>query len=270
MNTFDSALSRFAARWRQGLLLVAVLMTLAMGWLVLLLLGVFDFVAPLSDAVRPVVFMGWCSVLVLLALNFLLPLIRLNRASAAAHADETLSERRPVITALEVSRQQQVEATPLRQFLIDKALWQGARELDALELPAMLPWRSIRRAVWFTVIVLVLFCGLCVLNEAAVKTIVARLLHPHADVPPYSPLQFEVTPARPKVVYGSDAELEVRVTGGAVPEGVVLLTREDATAPISTAGAFAMGGGRFGQRLQRVTQPVQIAFAAGAARSRWM
>lgn len=269
MNTFDSALSRFATRWRQGLLLVAVLMTLAMGWLVFLLLGVFDFMAPLSDEVRPVVFMAWCSVMVLLALNFLLPLIRLNRASAATHADETLSERRPVTTALEVS-QQQGEATPLRQFLIDKALWQGAKEVTALKFPATLPWHSLRRAGWFSAVVLMLFAGLYLLNGAAVKTIAARLLHPYADVPPYSPLQFEVTPARPKVVYGSDAELEVHVTGGAVPEGVVLLTREDATAPVSSAGAFAMGGGRFGQRLQRVTQPVQIAFAAGAARSPWL
>ncbi len=269
MNTFHSALSRFATRWRQGLLLVAVLMTLAMGWLVLMLLGVFDFVAPLSDAARPVVFMGWCSVLVLLALNFLLPLLKLNRASAAAHADATLSERRPITTALEVS-QQPAESTPLRQFLIDKALWQGSKELTALRFPATLPWHSLRRALGFTLTVLFLFAGLCLLNGAAVKTIAARLLHPYADVPPYSPLQFEVTPAFPKVVYGSDAELEVKVTGGAVPEGVVLLTREDVSAPINTAGAFAMGGGRFGQRLQRVTQPVQIAFAAGAARSPWL
>jgi hypothetical protein len=269
MNTFESALSRFAARWRQGLLLVAVLMTLAMGWLVLLLLGVFDFVAPLSDAVRPVVFLAWCSVLVLLALNFLLPLIKLHRANAAAHADETLSERRPVTTALEVSLQQ-AEMSPLRQFLVEKALWQGSKELAALKFPATLPWRALRRAVWFSAVVVMLFAGLCLMNGAAVKIIATRLLRPYADVPPYSPLQFEVTPARPKVVYGSNAELEVRVTGGAVPEGVVLLTREDATAPISTAGAFAMGGGRFGQRLQRVTQPVQIAFAAGAARSPWL
>ncbi|WP_395745505.1 hypothetical protein [Prosthecobacter sp.] len=269
MNTFDSALSRFAARWRLGLLVVAVLMTLALGWLVLMLAGAFDFVAPLSDAARPVVFAAWCCVLVLLALNFLLPLLRLSRAKAAAHADATLGERHPVTTALEVSAQE-AEATPLRQFLVEKALWQGAGELGALKFPATLPWRGMRRAVWFAVCVLLLFAGLYGMNATAVKTIAARLLHPYADVPPYSPLRFEVTPARPKVVYGSDAELEVRITGGTVPEGVVLLTREDATAPVSTAGAFAMGGGRFGQRLQRVTQPVQIAFAAGGARSPWL
>ncbi|WP_395753582.1 hypothetical protein [Prosthecobacter sp.] len=269
MNTFDSALSRFASRWRRGLLLVAVLMTVAMGWLLLILLGVFDYVAPLSDAVRPVVFLAWSSVVVLLALSWLLPLFRLNRQAAALRADETLSERRPVTTALEVS-QQQGEPTPLRTFLIEKALWQGGKELSALKFPATLPWRSIRKAVGISFAVLLSFVGLCVMNFDAVKIIAARLLHPHADVPPYSPLKFEVTPAQPKVVYGSDAELEVRITGGPVPEGVVLLTREDESAPLSESGAFAMGGGRFGQRLQRVTQPVQVAFATGGARSPWL
>ena len=35
-------------------------------------------------------------------------------------------------------------------------------------------------------------------------------------------------------------------------------------------GVFAMGGGRFGQKLQRVIQPVQFAFATGHARSPWI
>ena len=269
MNAFFSALSRFAARWRMGLLLVAVLMTLALGWLVLMTLGLFDFVAPFSDAARPVVFAGWCCVLVLIALGTLLPLLRLGRKEAAACADLTLTQRRPVTTALEIS-QQQAEASPLRGFLTDKALWEATRAISALKFPANMPWKAIRRSIWISASVIVLLVGLCVAHYDAVSTITARLLHPHADIPPYSPLKFEVTPAIPKVVYGSDAELEVRISGGAVPEGVVLLTREDETTPTAESGAFAMGGGRFGQRLQRVTQPVQIAFAAGKARSRWV
>jgi hypothetical protein len=269
MNSFHTALARFATRWRLGLLLVAVLRTLALGALLLLAVGVFDYFAPLSDAARPVVFIACCSVGVLLALAALLPLLKLDRRAAAAHADESLSARRPVTTALEVS-QQQAEMTPLRSFLTEKALWQGGGELKRLKFPATLPWLALRRALVLGVVVLAVFVGLCCLNFKAVKTITARLLHPHADVPPYSPLQFAVTPDWPKVVYGSDAELEVNITGGTVPEGVVLLTREDENSPTSESGAFAMGGGRYGQRLQHVTQPVQIAFAAGAARSPWI
>ena len=269
MNAFFSALSRFTARWRMGLFVVAVVGTVALGWLALMLAGLFDFVAPLSDSVRPVVFMAWCCVLVLVALGSLLPLARFGRKQAAAHADETLSERRPVTTALEVSTQQ-TEMTPLRQFLTDKALWEGGRALQSLPPSATLPWRSIRKALWMAGAVLVMSIGLCVANFDVVKTITARLLHPHEDIPPYSPLKFAVSPSNPKVVYGSDAEVEVSITGGAVPEGVVLLTREDENAPVAQSGAFAMGGGRFGQRLQRVTQPVQIAFAAGSARSPWI
>lgn len=269
MNAFNSSLSRFAARWRMGLLLVAVVLTVTLGWLALMLAGLFDFMAPLSDAARPVVFTAWCSVLALLGLGTLLPLARLGRKEAARHADATLSERRPVTTALEVSNQA-TEMTPLRQFLTDKALWEGGRALQALPSSATLPWRGIKKALGTAGAVLLLLTGLCMMNYDAVKTITTRLLRPHDDIPPYSPLKFVVTPAQPKVVYGSDAEVEVSITGGAAPEGVVLLTREDETAPVAEAGAFAMGGGRFGQRLQRVTQPVQIAFAAGKARSPWI
>ncbi|HBJ83130.1 MAG TPA: hypothetical protein DDZ88_04495 [Verrucomicrobiales bacterium] len=46
MNAFFSALSRFTARWRMGLFVVAVVGTVALGWLALMLAGLFDFVAP--------------------------------------------------------------------------------------------------------------------------------------------------------------------------------------------------------------------------------
>lgn len=269
MNSYFSALSRFASRWRRGLLLAAALMTLALGALALIALGLFDFVAPFGDAVRPVVFSAWCCVLVVIAITSLVPLMRLSRKEAAACADATLSERRPVTTALEIS-QQQADMTPLRSFLTDKAMWTGARAIETLPSSATLPWRSIKKPAWTTAVVFALFVVLCIANYDAVKIITARLLHPHDDIPPFSPLKFEVTPSNPKVVYGSDAEIEVRISGGTIPEGVKLLTREDATTPVAESGAFAMGGGRFGQRLQRVTQPVQIAFAAGSARSAWV
>ncbi|CAN5895700.1 hypothetical protein BH11VER1_BH11VER1_02130 [soil metagenome] len=269
MDNFFTALSSFATRWRLGLLLIALLSILSSGWLLLIAGGLLDYAAPFSDAVRPVLFAGWCSVLVLMVLRGLAPLIKFGNKSAATFADATLQARRPVTTALEISRQQ-AEATPLRRFLTEKALWQGTRALRSLPFPATLPWHAIRRSVWRLTGVAVLFAGLCIANLDAVKTIAGRLLRPHADIPPYSALKFEVTPVAPKVVYGSDAELEVSITGGTVPEGVVMLTRENENTPVMESGAFAMGGGRFGQKLQRVTQPVQIAFSAGAARSVWI
>src|SRR5688572_24691112 len=119
MNPFFSELSRFGARWRIGLLLVAVLMTLALGALTLVALGVFDFMAPFSDKVRPTVFAAWCSVLALIALSALMPLLKLGRKGVAECADATLSARRPVTTALEVSQQNEQagpEAGSLRSF----------------------------------------------------------------------------------------------------------------------------------------------------------
>lgn len=275
MNDFFSALSGFAARWRLGLLVAAGLVTLALGMLALILLGLFDLVAPFADTARPVVSSAWWCVLAVIALAALVPVFRLGRREAAACADATRPGRRPVTTAFEIACQEEQQsspgaASPLRGYLVEKVLWDGGLALRSLPASATLPWRSIKKAAWTAAAVLGALGLLCVMNFDAVRTIAGRLLQPHEDIPPYSPLKFEVAPANPKVVYGLDAEVEVRITGGAVPQGVTLLTREDETTPVAASGAFAMGGGRFGQRLQRVTQPVQIAFAAGAARSRWI
>jgi|JI6StandDraft_1071083.scaffolds.fasta_scaffold00500_19 flagellar biosynthesis GTPase FlhF len=269
MNSFSIALSRFAARWRIGLLAAAFLHTLIAALALLLLLGAVDRFFPYSDEMRPLLFRGGVMVLAALGLSFLLPLMRFSRREAARQADATLTERRPVMTALELA-EQQAEFTPLRGYLIEKALWQATRDVTQLRFPATLPWRTIKGGLLTLLVALLVIAALALPDLDAARIIGSRLLRPHDDIPPYSRLKFEITPTHPKVVYGSDAELEVLISGGPVPEGVLMLTREEAGLPVSTSGAFAMGGGRFGQRLQRVTQPVQVAFAAGRARSRWI
>ncbi|MDZ4288899.1 MAG: hypothetical protein U0984_13115, partial [Prosthecobacter sp.] len=196
MDNFFSALTSFAARWRLGLLLVTLLSIVSLGWLLLIAVGLLDYAAPFSDAVRPVLFAGWCSVLVLIALRGLVPLIKFENKAAASFADAALSARRPVTTAFEISSQQ-AEVTPLRRFLTEKALWEGTRALMSLKFPATLPWQAIRRGLLLLAGVMVLFAGACIINLDAVKTIAGRLLRPHADIPPYSALKFEVTPSTP-------------------------------------------------------------------------
>jgi hypothetical protein len=265
----DPALARFASRWRWGLVLAALARTAAIALLGLLGLGGCDLLAPFSDPVRPLVFTGWCTFVAVAGLAALVPVLRFGNREAAAGADAGSPARRPVTTAWEVTRQQ-VEMTPMRQFLTEQVVRDGIRALGSLAFPANLPWRSMKRALAGVSAVFAVLAVLSMANFGAVRVIAVRLLRPEADVPPYSPLRFEVTPTHPKVLYGSDAELEVAVTGGRVPEGVVLLTREDRSGPVTETGAYAMGGGRYGQRLQRVTQPVQVAFAAGRARSPWI
>jgi hypothetical protein len=141
---------------------------------------------------------------------------------------------------------------------VQRSLDEGARALSQLSFPTNLPWRDLRTRLLQVLGVLAIIAGLCLANWNAVRTIALRLLHPDRDIPPWSSLVFEVIPAEPKVIYGSDTDLEVKITGGAVTEGVVLLTRSTSDAPPTQTGAFAMGNGRFGQKLQRVVQPMRM------------
>ncbi len=267
---FAGALSRFALRWRTGLLITGIVAAITLVLLIFVALGLFDYVAPFSDKVRPVMRTIFGSVCALIMVRALMPMLRLRARDAAQHADANTGVRRPVTSAFELAAKKSEDASPLGAYLMQRSLDDGARSLQQLPASQMMPWPGIRTQLLQFAAVLAVITGLFMANRDAVRTIAARLLHSGEDIPPWSPLVFEVTPKEPKAVYGSDAELEVKITGGAVSEGVVLLTRVDTDAEPAQAGAFAMGGGRFGQKLQRVVQPVQIAFAVGNARSKWM
>ena len=268
--TFSQSFSQLSTRWRVGLLVAGLVSALALALVVFVMIGAFDYAAPLSDKGRAIAAGVLGSICAVILLRCLAPTLQLRADDVAASADQNSGRRRPVTTALELSAQAAEDASPMRRFLVQRSLEEGARALSRLRFPHNLPWRSLRRHLLQLVAVLAALGTLCFANWGAVRTIATRLLHPDRDIPPWSPLVFEVTPHEPRVIYGSDAELEVKISGGPVTEGVVLLTRTTPdTAPLRM-GAFAMGGGRFGQKLQRVVQPVQIAFASGRARSPWI
>lgn len=269
-QVFDRALGTFARSWRWGLAGAAVMLMLTLGGLVLLTLGWFDYLAPLSDEARRYAARGLAGIGAVIVLRALVPVLRFGTREAAEAADAPHSTRKPVTTALELAQESAIsEASPMRQYLVDRALAEGALAVEVARFPMTLPWPQVKRHGWLLATVLAVGLALFISNSRAVTTIVQRLLRPEADIPPYSHLSFEVSPASPHVVYGADAELEVTISGGPVGESVVLLQRVDKDSPVSSAGAFAMGAGRYGQRLQQVVQPMEFAFAAGAARSAW-
>ena len=82
MNSFSIALSRFAARWRIGLLAAAFLHTLIAALALLLLLGAVDRFFPYSDEMRPLLFRGGVMVLAALGLSFLATLYPALKAAS--------------------------------------------------------------------------------------------------------------------------------------------------------------------------------------------
>ncbi len=273
---FLSRLGRFKRAWQAGLA-VALLLRLA-GWAVLAATVYFaaDFFLALGETVR-----AWLNLLIPLGLAAAAApeaarLVRLGLGETAERADRIGKHRRnEVLTAWEllcVQRQASAEpeAGALPAFLVQRSVGEAGDRLDALAPRALWPHAlSARRgrllgAYVAAALAAVLLCGI-----EAFLTIAPRMLWPGRDLPPFSRYRFDVTPDAPVILYGGAAEVSVTIRGAPVADQVWLMTRRSGQKRAQRAACFQEGGGRYAQRLENVTAPVEFCFAVGRARSRW-
>ena len=282
IRTFRRALRRARAAWQAGLLLATVLDTLAVGAATLLLAALADLLFVPEEAARSVPGVTAAAATALAALAGLARAVRFRDADLARVADAQVApQRRPVFGAWELLRQdwraERCDAYPVSQdhgadtalhgWLVALAAGRAAALLDHRRPAQRLPWRRIGRAAAMTAAVLAV-CSFAMLTyPEAMSTAVRRVLRPSEDLPPWSPLRFDVDPDVPVVAYGGGTNLTVTITGGAVRGPVWLVTRVgDRT---HRAVCFQEAPARFGQRLEQVVESVSFCFATPRARSSW-
>ena len=183
-------------------------------------------------------------------------------------ADAALAApRRPAAAALSLDNA--AAATPLAAFLASRTLAAAAAALAAIPIKKLIPWRALGWAVLALALPLTITGILRLACPGPFATIAGRLLHPAADLPPYSPFVFQLDPARPVTVYGGEIQLTATL-GGAVPQQPVeCLIRQPRTGEIVRLPAYREAATRFSRKLDGLTEPIEIAFAVGRARSAW-
>ena len=159
--------------------------------------------------------------------------------------------------------------SPLGAHLSGLALDAAAATLAALPARRIIPWPALRRGLIALAVPLVVATLLGFANPAAFATVASRLRLPAADIPPYSPLAFVIDPARPTVVYGHDLQISAEITGGKLTKPVECLVRQPRSRKILRLPAFRESPTRFSRTLDGLTEPLEIAFACGKARSLW-
>ena len=92
-----------------------------------------------------------------------------------------------------------------------------------------------------------------------------RFAHPWADVPPYSPIEFDVEPGDIKVRYGDSLEVRVAVSGALADEVELVFDAVDGTE--QTLPMFPEPDGRWRTVLARVTTSTDYHVRARRARS---
>jgi len=267
---FRSALRSFLRRWRSGLLLTGIFRALLIAGVVLLALGVFDFYAGLSDPARGIAFGSIVAAAVFGAVWALWDAITFMRRDAAKAADSAIaSGRRDVLSALELNANATGE-TALARWLQQRSVETAAGQLGRLPLSRSLPLRALGRRVVQSLGVAAIFGALALGLPGPFKVIGRRLLDPHADVPPYSPLHFSLGPAPAEVLYGGELLVTADISGAKLDAPVRCIARDPSTGRTEESPAFQENPARFARKLEKVTAPVEIAFTVGRARSAWM
>ncbi len=212
------------------------------------------------------------SLLAVFALVFALRFRRDRRSPAslfARYADGfSATRRQEILSAVELLRQPPDPANgPLHAHLRENVFERGVAALRSYPEAAPFSLAAFRRHAVVAGIAACVAIGFVLPYRDVVGAVLPRIFAPAGDHPPYSPHRFEV-PENLAVIYGDDLAVSALHRGPEPTEPVAVMVRSPSGE--HRLPAFHDGEGRYFQTLENVTQPVEISFTTGRARSRWM
>lgn len=245
--------------------LLAVTAAAALLWLAL---GLADAALSLEPAARVALTAGlWVSCAMMWIAGLLIAW-KVPAAAAAAKADELLADpRRGASAALALDPGS--SPTPLSRMLAERALEGAGAALGELRFGQLISRR------WLGLLLLGLLLPLAAIGcvklawPSAFAVVSQRLLHPSRDIPPYSRFVFTIHPENPSTVYGGGVLVSAEISGAAVNQPVECLIRKSGGGDILRLPAFRESATRFSRKPDGLTEPIDIAFACGRARSAW-
>jgi hypothetical protein len=274
--TFLSGLATVRRRRRAGLVVCELMRLAGATTVVLLVAGLLDVWLAPDTVVRSVVGVGVLCLCVGLTLAWLGDAYRFSAADAARFADRALgNRRRETLSALELSTAaasvpragEADEARELYRFLVERAVTAAGARLCDLRTRDLLPRPELRRQACVLLVQLLALAAAVGLRPDAAALVAERLACPWRDLPPYSRYRFRIEPGRPQVLYDGTLELRLGLEGPPVRRPVWLQTRHEGT--VRRVACFQEGTGRYSQRLEKVTVPLEFSFRVGRARSPW-
>ncbi|MEM7697837.1 MAG: hypothetical protein AAF236_05475 [Verrucomicrobiota bacterium] len=276
VRSFRRDLGRALYAWKAGLFRVELLKIALIAVIAAASLLVIDFYLALPSAVRVVLLiLGGLAAFTALGLAWT-SIRRLTLADVARRIDQLgKSARHPVLSAHELLSTTSTTSPDsqggLTRFLIDRSIITANATLSAVPLGSVRPKEKLRPAWSRLLIALAILAVVAALCWPIASVLFSRLALPWRDIPPYSPLEFVITPATPEVHYGDDAAIEVAITGSSIDHPVRFLSRaiDSEDDAVFETLCFQDGPDRYAQRLERVVRPTEFAIAVGKARSRW-
>lgn len=192
-------------------------------------------------------------------------IVRISEKDSAIHADTLIkSRRREILSAWEIGKNPSGHSS-LTAYLAKKGVETAQARLTSLRQVNLntIPRNVLKRvAICMALAMIPAF-----LSPGASVTLVSRFLFPYADIPPYSPCEFTISPSKPEVVYGSDLVIQVSVDGKKGNQPVRFATRKKGQ--VLETESYQAGPDTYIQQLEKVMQPMEFCFLLGKSRSRW-
>jgi hypothetical protein len=191
-------------------------------------------------------------------------------AALARRLDRAANSSGEILTGWELERAINVAGTrsvpaTLTAGLVSMAADHAASLACGAPLAKAVPAKPLGRALAFLAGLAAAIGLVALFMPDLVKTEWNRFRDPSADVPPYSPLQFTVTPDGASVLYGEDLEISATVAHGVADHLELVLEGSDGKQ--SSLPMFSESGGTWRAVLSKLTEPTHYFVRCYRARS---
>ncbi len=268
MNSFQSTLNQLHRIRIFGRLLLMICILAALYTLSMFLLGIADYHYALSSGKRSGFHALIIGTLLLGGLFWAFKIFRSPRSITASLADRTLKNNRQ--TALAASHLASQEAsTPMEEFHLKRTFEEAKQDLSQIPLFSKIPTRLIYRCSLGFIVLGAIILKVKQLYPQPFHVVTQRLFHPSSDIPPYSPLVFQITPDHPTAIYQGEAMVQVKISGGEIEDDVFCLVRDPASGHVEKTNTFRELPGTYARKFENSLAPLEFAFTTGHARSSW-
>lgn len=265
---FKQAINRYKRTWVIGQCLKMLLFLVAIFIAAVVIYGLTDVTWPLSNEVRSVVNKVIVISTSVVAVFIVYRFIKTTSSELSARADTSITnESKTIRAAYDLSQREAL--SPLNEYLSSRAQEDAVAVLRGISWKQSMPCKGIVISLLAIVIAAGVGYGIRGFHPAAYDTVAKRLIYPDRDIPPYSPLKFNVTQDSPSTVYGADNQVRVEITGGELKEDVICRVRNTITGEEDTISTFQESSMVFSKKFTNVLTDIEYSFSTGRARSEW-
>lgn len=265
-TTLQSTLDQLRSRVQRGSALRAGLWALAATLIALVVAAWVDLVVELPDVLRIACVVGGAVVLLIVGALVLLSGLREARPNViAARLDEVSAQRGQIVAGVNLLLNPSYASGTMTAGLASLAIDRAAQLARNAPAQALARPEATRRPVYVLGALVLLLLGVLLVSPRLLRTQWLRFTDPFGDHPPFSRLQFNVTPGHTSVLFGASADVQVSVAGAQTDRVDLVLRAENGTE--ESIPMFPIGADQWRASVANVTAPVQYYTRAGRARS---